>query len=69
VGTFDAAVVFGLKALGVTGGVAVSYALLVRFVLFVPITAVGLGLLVARYGGLRQLRRRQQPEPASAAAG
>jgi glycosyltransferase 2 family protein len=67
VGTFDAAVVFGLKALGVTGGVAVSYALLVRFVLFVPITVVGLGLLVARYGGLRQLRRRDAPEePATA---
>lgn len=55
VGTFDAAVVFGLKALGVTGGAAVSYALLVRFVLFFPITVVGLGLLVGRYGGLSQL--------------
>lgn len=57
VGTFDAAVVFGLKALDVTGGQAVAYALLVRFVLFFPITVVGLILLVARYGGLRQLRR------------
>jgi glycosyltransferase 2 family protein len=57
VGTFDAAVVFGLKAVGVVGGQAVAFALLVRFVLFVPITAVGLMLLVTRYGGLRQLRR------------
>jgi uncharacterized membrane protein YbhN (UPF0104 family) len=58
VGTFDAAVIFGLHALDVSGGQVVAYALLVRFVLFVPITIVGLGLLVARYGGLRQLRRR-----------
>jgi hypothetical protein len=57
VGTFDAAVVFGLEALKVTGGQAVAYALLVRFVLFFPITVAGLILLVARYGGLRQLRR------------
>jgi hypothetical protein len=28
----------------------------VRFVLFVPITVVGLAALVARYGGLRRLR-------------
>ena len=57
VGTFDAAVVFGLHALSVDGGQAVAYALLVRFVLFVPITVAGLILLVTRYGGLRQLRR------------
>jgi glycosyltransferase 2 family protein len=57
VGTFDAAVVFGLKAVGVVGGQAVAFALLVRFVLFVPITVAGLALLVTRYGGLRQLRR------------
>ncbi|HEX8122959.1 MAG TPA: lysylphosphatidylglycerol synthase transmembrane domain-containing protein [Solirubrobacteraceae bacterium] len=60
VGTFDAAVVFGLKALDVTGGQAVAYALLVRFVLFFPITVAGLILLVARYGGLHQLRRRRE---------
>jgi uncharacterized membrane protein YbhN (UPF0104 family) len=57
VGTFDAAVIFGLKALDVTGGQAVAYALLVRFVLFFPVTVAGLVILVARYGGLRQLRR------------
>ncbi len=57
VGTFDAAVVFGLHALSVDGGQALAYALLVRFVLFVPITVAGLVLLVTRYGGLRQLRR------------
>ena len=59
VGTFDAAVIFGLGALDVTGGQAVAYALLVRFVLFVPVTAAGLVLLVTRYGGLRQLRPRR----------
>jgi hypothetical protein len=58
VGTFDAAVIFGLKALSITGGAAVGFALLVRFVLFVPITATGLLLMLTRYGGLAQLRRR-----------
>jgi uncharacterized membrane protein YbhN (UPF0104 family) len=57
VGTFDTAVVFGLHALKVTGGNAVAFAVLVRFVMFVPITAVGLLLLITRYGGIRQLRK------------
>jgi uncharacterized membrane protein YbhN (UPF0104 family) len=56
VGTFDTAVLFGLHALKVTGGNAVAFAVLVRFVMFVPITAVGLLLLMARHGGVRQLR-------------
>jgi glycosyltransferase 2 family protein len=56
VGTFEAAVIFGLKAIGVKGGAALSFTLLVRFVLFVPITMAGLGLLVWSYGGLRMLR-------------
>lgn len=55
-GTFDAAIVFGLKALKITGGAAFSFALLVRAVLFVPITVVGLVLVVARYGGWRAVR-------------
>ena len=55
-GTFDAAIVFGLKALGITGGAAVSFAILVRAVLFVPITIVGLVLVLVRYGGWRTLR-------------
>ena len=55
-GTFDAAVVFGLKALDITGGAAVSFAILVRAVLFVPITIVGLVLVLVRYGGRRTLR-------------
>lgn len=52
VGTFDAAILFGLAALDVKGGLGVAFALLVRFVLFVPITGAGLVLLLARYGGL-----------------
>lgn len=55
VGTFDTAVLFGLHALKVTGGNAVAFAVLVRFVMFVPITAVGLVLLMTRHGGIRQL--------------
>ena len=56
VGTFDAAVIFGVKAVGGTGSAAVSYLLLLRFILFVPITLVGFLVLVARYGGLSRLR-------------
>jgi uncharacterized membrane protein YbhN (UPF0104 family) len=55
-GTMDAAVIFGARVLGRSSGAALSYLLLVRFVLFVPITLVGLVLLVARYGGVGRLR-------------
>ncbi|MDQ3890486.1 MAG: flippase-like domain-containing protein [Actinomycetota bacterium] len=51
VGTFDAAVVFGARSLGADGAEAVAYLLLLRFVLFVPITLTGLAFLAARYGG------------------
>jgi glycosyltransferase 2 family protein len=56
VGTFDAAVLFAAKELGRSHGVAVSYLLLLRFVLFIPITITGLLLLVGRYGGLAGYR-------------
>jgi len=56
IGTFDAAVAFGAKALGATGSAAVSYVLLLRFVLYVPITLFGLVMLVTRYGGWSRLR-------------
>jgi uncharacterized membrane protein YbhN (UPF0104 family) len=58
VGTFDAAVVFGLHALDTRGGQALAFALLIRFLVYVPITFVGLGLMLARYGGLPRLRSR-----------
>jgi uncharacterized membrane protein YbhN (UPF0104 family) len=56
IGTFDAAVAFGAKALGATGSAALSYVILLRFVLYVPITVVGLAVLVTRYGGWSRLR-------------
>lgn len=55
-GTQDAAVATGVKALGGTGGTAVSYMLMLRFVIVVPITILGLILLVTRYGGFKNLR-------------
>ena len=55
-GTQDAAAVIGVKAIGGTSAQAVSYVLLVRFVLFIPITAAGLLALVVRYGGIAGLR-------------
>jgi glycosyltransferase 2 family protein len=45
-----------VKAVGGTGSAAVSYLLLLRFVLFLPITIVGLIVLVTRYGGWSRLR-------------
>jgi uncharacterized membrane protein YbhN (UPF0104 family) len=56
VGTFDAAVIFGVKAIGGTGSAAVGYLLMLRFVLFLPITVFGLGVLLLRYGGWSRLR-------------
>jgi uncharacterized membrane protein YbhN (UPF0104 family) len=56
IGTFDAAVLLGVSL--VTAGAqpeAVAYVVLVRFVLFVPITLAGLAVLLGRYGGARQL--------------
>jgi hypothetical protein len=55
-GTQDAATVIGIKAIGGTGATAVSYLVMLRFVLVVPITAVGFLLLVIRYGGLARAR-------------
>jgi glycosyltransferase 2 family protein len=56
VGTFDAAVLFAAGSLGATGAEALAYLVMLRFVLFVPITLVGLGFLVARYGGWSRFR-------------
>jgi glycosyltransferase 2 family protein len=55
-GTQDAATVIGIKAIGGTGATAVSYLVMLRFALLVPITAVGFLLLAARYGGIARLR-------------
>jgi uncharacterized protein (TIRG00374 family) len=66
IGTFDAAVVVGVKAIGGAGSQAVSYLLLLRFILFVPITVVGLIVLVTRYGGWSRLRAATRLETSSA---
>src|SRR4029453_15257328 len=50
IGTFDAAVAFGARRLGASGSMAVTYMLLLRFVLYIPIHVVGLEILVPRYG-------------------
>jgi glycosyltransferase 2 family protein len=57
-GTFDAGLVLGLKAVGVTGGTAVGFVVLARFVMFVPVTLVGLFLLLHTYGGFKVAQRR-----------
>ena len=59
VGTYDAAALFGLHALDVTGGAAIGCVILFRFVIFVPITVFGLLLMIFRYGGLRSALRRE----------
>jgi uncharacterized membrane protein YbhN (UPF0104 family) len=57
VGTYDAAVLLAVRLAGAgSARVALPYVVLVRFVLFVPITIVGLFFLVVRYGGLRTAR-------------
>lgn len=59
IGTYDAAALFALHELDVTGGAAFSCIILFRFVVFVPITVVGLVLMLVRYGGLREALRRE----------
>ncbi|HWH13195.1 MAG TPA: lysylphosphatidylglycerol synthase transmembrane domain-containing protein [Miltoncostaeaceae bacterium] len=59
VGTFDAAVILAARAAGGGGGAVVAFALLLRVVLFVPITLAGLAVLLARHG--RRPGRRTAP--------
>jgi len=72
VGTFDAAVLLGVGLVtSAAHPAALAYVVLVRFVLFVPITLAGLVALVARYGGRREagaLVRAARPEPQPASA-
>ncbi|MEA2193131.1 MAG: glycosyltransferase 2 family protein, partial [Solirubrobacteraceae bacterium] len=56
VGTFDAALIFGLHALGRGGSATLSFLLLLRFVIAVPITLLGLVALAARFGGIARMR-------------
>jgi uncharacterized membrane protein YbhN (UPF0104 family) len=70
VGTFDAAVLLGIGLVtSAAHPAALAYIVLVRFVLFVPITLVGLIALMARYGGRREAGAiLRAPRPASASA-
>lgn len=57
IGTYDAAVIFAVNAVSTAARSAIlAYLILLRFVLFVPITVVGLLLLIVRYGGLARIR-------------
>jgi uncharacterized membrane protein YbhN (UPF0104 family) len=60
VGTFDAALLFVLHAQGARGGAATGLLLLYRFIVFVPITVVGLAILIGRYGAGELLRTRER---------
>lgn len=68
IGTFDAAVAWGAHKLGATGSAALSYLLMLRFVLYVPITVVGFVVLVTRYGGWSRLRSAMRSESRPEAA-
>jgi glycosyltransferase 2 family protein len=75
IGTYDAAVIFAVGAVSTASkSTILSYLLLLRFVLFIPITVAGFGLLVFRYGGLSRIRaaresaRTETGETAAAAA-
>lgn len=67
-GTQDTAAAIGVHAIGGTSAQAVSFIILVRFVLFVPITLAGLVLLGTRYGGLKAFRRAEATPAAPAPA-
>jgi len=74
VGTFDAAVLLGIGLVtSATHPAAIAYVVLVRFLLFVPITLAGLVVLLWRHGGPRAIGTllrapvpAQAPEPARA---
>jgi len=69
IGTYDAAVIFAVDAVSSAAKASVlSYLLLLRFVLFIPITIVGFGLLAARYGGLSRVRAARAAARAETAA-
>lgn len=62
-GTFDAAMILGLKAIGITGGAASGMIILSRFMYFVPATVAGLIVLIVRYGGFDSVRRLRRATP------
>jgi uncharacterized membrane protein YbhN (UPF0104 family) len=56
-GTMDAAVLVGAKALDASSSAALSYLILLRFVLMVPIGIAGLVIGATRYGGISRVLR------------
>ena len=56
-GTMDTAVLIGAKALDETSKAALSYLILLRFVLMVPITIAGLVIGAVRFGGVHRILR------------
>ena len=55
-GTMDAAIILGAQALDTPASAALTYLILLRFVLMVPITIAGALVGAARYGGVGRLR-------------
>ena len=55
VGTLDAGILFALDAIGASGSEALSYLLMARFVVFVPVTFAGLALFLWRYRELPRM--------------
>ncbi len=69
IGTYDAAVIFAVDAVSSAARASVlAYLLLLRFVLFIPITVAGFGLLIVRYGGLSRIRAARAAARAETAA-
>jgi len=71
IGTFDAAALLALHKIGIGGSDALSCVVLYRFVILVPVSLVGLVVLVTRYGGpgmVRQVRAKQEPDAESSPA-
>ena len=56
-GTFDAAVLVSVRAMGVGRAAALGYLLVLRFLLFLPITVVGLVFFLRSYSGWSRVRR------------
>ncbi len=67
-GTFDAAVIVVVHATGASHSESVGYLLLLRFLLFIPITVAGLVIYMWKYSGWQRLRRRTavRTEPSEA---
>jgi hypothetical protein len=62
-GTMDAAVLIGAKALEKSSSAALTYLILLRFVLMIPIGLAGLVVGAIRYGGLRRVLRARDVAP------